>query len=118
MSTKKLKQMKAAARPEKKQTPEEQQEKIIAMREAFSEMMVTEPLLAAKLTEAIEAGRFFITVTFLKKYRPADKDDLHHFYCRKAIEPNDCIGSIRHIKNDFIAKEMPHAALDKGEGWH
>lgn len=81
-------------------------------------MVITEPVLTDKICEAIEAGRYFITVTFLKKYKPEDKHDLHHFYCRKGIEPNDCIGSIKHIKNDFIAKEMPNAAIDPDAGWH
>jgi hypothetical protein len=92
--------------------------RIISAREILSEMIITEPALTAKLCEAIDCGRFFVTVTFLKNYKPAVKNDLHHFFCVKGIEPNDCIGSIKHIKNDFIAKKMPNAALDKDAGWH
>jgi len=105
-------------KPSSQQQEKPDEKKIISIRETLSDMILTEPAMTGKLCEAIESGRYFITVTFLKKYRPEDKSDLHHFFCRKGIEPNDCIGSIRHIKNDFIAREMPDMALDADEGWH
>ena len=105
-------------KPSSQQQDKSNEKKIISIRETLSDMMLTEPAMTGKLCEAIECGRYFITVTFLKKYKPDDKSDLHHFFCNKGISPNDCIGSIRHIKNDFIAKNMPEATLDPDAGWH
>ncbi len=110
MTTKKLKKAKTLAEPGV-------QDKILQFRELLSEMIVTEPALTAKLCEAIECGRFFITVTFDKKLSPNDKNNLKHSYTYKGIEKEHCLGSIRHIKNDFISKELPNAAIDPDAGW-
>lgn len=76
-----------------------------------------EPALAAKLEEALGTGRFFITVTIQKKYKPEDPHDLHHYYCRRQFMKNDVVPALKHIADDFKAKEMPQAEIDSDQ-WH
>lgn len=75
-----------------------------------------EPHVAAKIAEALETGRYFITVTFQKKYNPDDAHDMHHIYTRKGLDPNDVTGSLRHLLKDYNSKENPNAVTDSAEG--
>lgn len=80
--------------------------------------LAKEPELLCKLKEALETGRFFITVTFQKKYRPEDEHDLHHYWIRKNIVVNDVVPALKHIASDFIAKENPTAEMPDKSQWH
>jgi len=86
------------------------QEKLIAL-------LSTQPELAAKLLEAIETARYFISISFQKKKSPGDPHDLQHFWHRQRYPVNDVLPSLRHIANDYKAKEMPNAEV-KGDGWY
>jgi len=81
-------------------------------------LLVAEPELAAKLAEALETGRFFITVTFQKKYAPEDKHDMHHYWTKKDMLTKDIVPAINHIISDFNAREDPTAELPDKKQWH
>lgn len=85
--------------------------------EILAELLKSQPELVDKLIEALETDRFFITVTFQKKYRPDDRHDLHHYFCRRQFMLNDVLPSMKHIANDFKAREMPGAEIE-GDEWH
>ena len=89
--------------------------KMMPADEKLAALLQAQPGLRAKLIEAIETDRFFITVTFQKKYKPTDQHDLHHYYCRRQFMVNDVLPSMKHIANDFKAKEMPGAEIDSNE---
>jgi len=89
--------------------------KMMPANEKLTALLQAQPGLRAKLIEAIETDRFFITVTFQKKYKPTDQHDLHHYYCRRQFMVNDVLPSMKHIANDFKAKEMPGAEIDSNE---
>lgn len=78
-------------------------------------LMKRNPELAAKLLEALETDRFFITVTFQKKYKPTDTHDLYHYYNRRQFMVNDVMPSFKQLVNDFKAKEIPGAAVDSDQ---
>lgn len=82
------------------------------------DLLFKEPELKAKLSEALETGRVFITVTFQKKYKPDDENDLHHYWLRKNIMVNDVVPVLKHIASDFIARENPTAELPDKTAWH
>ena len=94
-----------------------EQEKQINKGLKIARMVLRHPVLAEKLAEALEADRFFITVTFQKKNKPTDRNDLHHTYVRRQFMVDDAISSLEHITNDFKAKEKPDAEI-KGDDWH
>jgi hypothetical protein len=79
-------------------------------------LLDAEPALAAKLIEAIKTGHYLVTVTFQKKYAPDDKNDLHHFWTRRGLSPNDLTGSLRHLLRDYNSKENPNAMTDEAAG--
>jgi len=79
-------------------------------------MLASHPGLADKLIEALETDRFFITISCQKKKSPADPNDLHHFWIQQKYPPNDVLLSLRHIANDYKAKECPTAEIE-GNGW-
>ena len=85
--------------------------------ERITAMLSNQPGLRDKLIEALETDRFFITLSFQKKYKPDDPNDLQHFWQRQHFMANDVLPSLRHIANDFAAKEMPNAEVE-GDGWH
>ena len=78
-------------------------------------LVLTEPELAKKLAEAIETDRYFITVTFQKKYAPDDKHDMQHFWTARGLTPNDITGSLRHLSADYNARENP-TVVDENAG--
>ncbi len=80
-------------------------------------LFVGELELAGKLKEALETDRFFITVTFQKKYKPDDEHDHHHYYIRKNFEINDVVPSMKKIASDFVAKENPTAEQPDKTTW-
>jgi hypothetical protein len=84
---------------------------------SLDSLLAKHPELASKLLEALEAGRFLVTVTFQKKYSPDDPNDLHHYFCRRQFLKNDVVPSLKHIVDDFRAKEMPNAEIE-GSDWH
>ena len=84
----------------------------------LSELLKNESELQVKLKEALETDRFFITVTFQKKYKPEDEHDLHHYYTRKNFMVNDVVPSLKHLAADFTAKENPTAELPDKTTWH
>ena len=90
----------------------------IARLEQLEELLAGEIELAAKLKEALETDRFFITVTFQKKYSPEDEHDLHHYYIRKNFMVNDVVPSLKKLAADFIARENPTAELPDKSQWH
>lgn len=81
-------------------------------------LLEKEPELRGKLFEALQTDRYFITVTFQKKYKPDDEHDLHHYYIRKNIMVNDVVPALKHIASDFIAKENPTAEVPDKSQWH
>lgn len=97
----------------KKRTPEE----MFRLGE-LTNLLVAEPELAGKLAEALETGRFFVTVTFNKKYDLADRHDLHHYWIKKDFMTQDIVHSLNHIMSDFNAKEQPGAELPDKKSWH
>jgi len=80
-------------------------------------MLAKHPGLRRKLLDALETERFFITLSFQKKLKPDDPNDLQHFWQRMGFMANDVLPSLRHIANDYKAKEMPNAEVE-GDGWH
>ena len=90
--------------------------KMMPANEKLTALLQAQPGLRAKLIEALETDRFFITVTFQKKYKPTDQHDLHHYYCRRQFMVNDVLPSMKHIANDFKAKEMPGAEIES-DAW-
>ena len=89
--------------------------KMIPVNEKLAALLQAQPELRAKLIEALETDRFFITVTFQKKYKPTDQHDLHHYFCRRQFMVNDVLPSMKHIANDFKAKEMPCAEIQSDD---
>jgi len=81
-------------------------------------LLLFPPELEKKISEALETGRFFITVTFQKKYKPDDEHDLHHFYIRKNFMVNDVVPSLKKLASNFIGKENPTAEMPDKNGWH
>lgn len=79
-------------------------------------LVLTEPELAKKLAEAITTERYFITVTFQKKYEPNDKHDMQHFWTGRGLLSNDITGALRHLSADYNAKENPTATPDENRG--
>lgn len=84
----------------------------------LQKLLSAEPELETKLIEALETGKFLITVTLQKKYRPDDKCDLHHYWMRKDFMVQEVASSLRHIIADFTAKENPTADLEDKTSWH
>ena len=84
--------------------------------EALSVLLKKHPALQAKLIEALETDRFFVTLSCQKKKTPADPNDLKHFWIQQKYPPNDVLLSLRHIANDYKAKECPTAEIE-GNGW-
>lgn len=100
------------------ESPKGQSTMIDAMLEELEMLLAGELELAGKLKEALETERFFITVTFQKKYNPDDEHDLHHYYCRKNIMVNDVVPCLKYIASNFIAKENPTAEVPDKSQWH
>ena len=73
------------------------------------------PLLTAKLIEALETDRFFITLSYQKKKSPGDPHDLKHYWHRQGFEANDVLPAMKRIANDFKAKEMPCAEIQSDD---
>ena len=90
----------------------------ISPEQVMANILEKEPELKVKLFEALQTGRFFITVTFQKKYQPTDEHDLHHFWTRRNFMVNDVVPSLKHMASDFIAKENPTAELPDKNQWH
>jgi len=84
----------------------------------LAELLKNKPELAGKLKEALQTDRFFITVTFQKKYKPSDEHDLHNFWTRRNFMVNDVVPSLKQMASDFIAKENPTAELPDKNQWH
>jgi len=84
----------------------------------LKQLLAKELQLQEKLTEALTTGRYFITITFQKKYRPDDEHDLQHFWLRKNFMVNDVVPSLKKIASDFISKENPTAEMPDKDGWH
>jgi hypothetical protein len=82
----------------------------------LQKLLIPHPGLAGKLIEALETERFFITLTFQKKYKPDDPHDLHHYYERRQFMVNDVVPALKHIAADFNAKENPTAEI-KSDSW-
>ena len=99
-----------------KPSPEQPATKLQTPDQRLKALLAGHPGLRAKLIEAIETDRFFITVTFQKKYKPTDQHDLHHYFCRRQFMVNDVLPSMKHIANDFKAKEMPGAEI-QSDAW-
>jgi len=89
--------------------------KMIPVNEKLAALLQAQPEFRDKLIEALETDRFFITVTFQKKYKPTDQHDLHHYFCRRQFMVNDVLPSMKHIANDFKAKEMPGAEIQSDD---
>ena len=89
--------------------------KMMPVNEKLAALLQAQPELRAKLIEALETDRFFITVTFQKKYKPTDQHDLHHYFCRRQFMVNDVLPAMKHIANDFKAKEMPCAEIQSDD---
>lgn len=84
----------------------------------LEELLAREPELAAKLVEALETDRYFITISYQKKCKPDDQHDLQHYWLRHKYNPNDVVPGLKHLAADFIAKEIPTAQLPADSGWH
>jgi hypothetical protein len=113
---------KAQEKSKQRTAPEAQadsgQEKDMQPEAKFLNLLKNEPGLAARLIEAIETGRWLVTVHFQKKYSPEDKHDLHQFYCIRGYPKNDVPVSLKNTAADFIAKEIPNADLPEDSRWH
>lgn len=82
----------------------------------LSQLLETEPLLAAKLLEALESGVTFITITYQKGSPP---NDMQHFWYQKGFPAwSDIVKWLKHIANDWKAKKFPTADLDNDGDWH
>ncbi|MBA7650352.1 hypothetical protein ES703_58155 [subsurface metagenome] len=84
----------------------------------LKKLLAREPELAAKLVEALETDRYFITISCQKKYEPDDQHDLQHYWMQRGYNKNDVMPSLKHLAADFIAKENPTADLPDKNGWH
>ena len=103
---------------EKTQDPRPQTQEDIGRGELLEQLLAAEPVLQAKLLEALETGRFFIIISFQKKYKPEDKHDLQHHSVIKGYPEKDVPATLKHLANDFIAKHNLNMDLAKDEGWH
>jgi len=92
-------------------------DKMLPPSERLTALLASRPGLRDKLIEAFETERFLVTLSFQKKYKPDDPNDLQHFWLRQGFPVNDVIPSLRHVAADFAAKEMPNAEVG-AEGWH
>lgn len=90
--------------------------KLPSLREQLETLLATQPILRARLLEALKTGRFLISITYQRKEKPQDACDLHHWWCRNNFAVNDVLPSFRQIVADFTAKEMPNAEIN-AEGW-
>jgi hypothetical protein len=99
-------------------TADSGQEKDMQPEAKFLNLLKNEPGLAARLIEALDTGRWLVTIHFQKKYKPEDEHDLHHYYCQKNYPKNDVPVSLKNTAADFIAKEMPNADLPEDSRWH
>ncbi len=81
-------------------------------------LLTWEPELAAKLVEALETDRYFITISCQKKDKPDDQHDLRHYWLQHKYNTNDVVPGLKHLAADFIAKEIPTAQLPTDSGWH
>ncbi len=85
-------------------------------RERLNQLLASEPLLAKKLTEALESGVNLITITYQKGPPP---NDIQHFWHQKGFPAwTDVVKWLKHIANDWRAKKFPTAELDADGGWH
>lgn len=100
----------------KKQIPNSPEEKTDDLK--LKQLLAKELQLQEKLIEALATGRYFITITFQKKYRPDDEHDLQHFWLRRNFMVNDVIPGLKHLAADFIAKENPTAELPADTGFY
>jgi len=91
--------------------------KALTKTEILMVMLAKHPGLRRKLLDALETERFFITLSFQKKLKPDDPNDLQHFWQRMGFMANDVLPSLKHIAADYAAKEMPNAEVE-GDGWH
>lgn len=82
------------------------------------ELFDKEPELAAKLVEALETDRYFITISYQKKDKPDDQHDLRHYWLQHKYKKDDVVPGLKHLAADFIAKENPTAQLPADSGWH
>ena len=82
----------------------------------LGELLEAEPALSARLLEALETDRWFITIHFQKKYRPDDEHDLHHHYTIMGYPKQDAAASLKNIASQLIADEFPQAELPDGNG--
>lgn len=89
-----------------------------ALEERLEKLLDKEPELAAKLVEALETDRYFITISCQKKDKPDDQHDLKHYWMQRGYNKNDVVPSLKHLAADFIAKENPTADLPDKNGWH
>jgi len=85
-------------------------------KKSLEAMLYDYPDLQAKLIEAIETNRFFITISCQKKDKADDPDDLQHFFKQQFYPPADVIGTLRHLLRDATAKLMPGAEIDNSPG--
>lgn len=91
---------------------------ISALDKKLLDLFRNEPGLQAKLLEAFETERWFVTVHFQKKYKPTDEHDQHHFLCHKAYPLKDIPASLKNVASNFIVNELPNADIPDDGGWH
>jgi len=85
-------------------------------KKSLEAMLYDHPDLKAKLIEAIETNRFFITISWEKKDKADDPHNLRHFYKQQFYPAAQVIGTLRHLIADATAKLMPGAAIDEKTG--
>jgi len=84
----------------------------------FKQLLAKEIQLQAKLVEALETGRYFITISCQKKKTADDEHDLQHFWTCHSYNHNDVVSTLKHLAADFTAKENPTGQLAEDKGWH
>lgn len=81
------------------------------------QLLASEPLLAAKLTEALRTKAWFITISYQKRLKPDDPHDLQHFQASLGYPPGDLVNSLKCIARDINARQNPTAESGPQAGW-
>lgn len=84
----------------------------------LKQLLAKDTELRAKLAEALETGRYFITISCQKKKTADDEHDLQHFWTCHSYNHNDVVSTLKHVAADFTAKEIPTGQLAEDKGWH
>ena len=101
-----------------KNLPKNPERKPDKQKEKLEQLLAREPQLRAKLAEALETDRYFITISCQRKDADHDEHDLQHFWMCHKYNQKDVVKTLKHLAADYMAKENPTGDLPDKTGWH